>query len=44
MLGKALEVLQQAVATGRIADGKIFVFEIEKTIRIRTGEINNDAL
>lgn len=44
MLEKTLEVLQQAAATGQIGDGKIFVFEIEKTIRIRTGETNNEAL
>ncbi|OZB39030.1 MAG: transcriptional regulator, partial [Alishewanella sp. 34-51-39] len=30
--------------TGRIGDGKIFVFEVERVIRIRTGEEDEDAI
>ncbi|MBI1922872.1 P-II family nitrogen regulator [Candidatus Poribacteria bacterium] len=35
---KVIEAVQQAAATGKIGDGKIFVVPIEETIRIRTGE------
>jgi len=43
-LDSVLEVIMQAAQTGKVGDGKIFVSEIEKTVRIRTGEIDNDAL
>ncbi len=43
-LNTVLEVIMQAAQTGKVGDGKIFVSEIEKTVRIRTGEIDNDAL
>lgn len=39
-----IEAITNAARTGKIGDGKIFVSPIEKTIRIRTGEQNNDAL
>ncbi len=35
---KVVEAVQQAAATGKIGDGKIFVLPIDETIRIRTGE------
>jgi nitrogen regulatory protein P-II 1 len=35
----ALKTIREAAVTGRIGDGKIFVLPVEKTIRIRTGEI-----
>jgi nitrogen regulatory protein P-II 1 len=44
MLDKALEAIQTAAKTGRIGDGKIFVYNVEDAIRIRTGESGNDAL
>ena len=44
MMDKALEAIQQAARTGQIGDGKIFVLPIEKTIRVRTGETDADAL
>ncbi len=34
----------EAARTGKIGDGKIFVSEVEKIIRIRTGEINDEAI
>ncbi len=43
-LDKALEAIKTAAKTGKIGDGKIFVSEIEKTIRIRTDEEDVDAL
>ncbi len=43
-LDTVLDVIMQAAQTGKVGDGKIFVSDIEKTVRIRTGEIDNDAL
>jgi len=40
----ALEKITNAAKTGKIGDGKIFVSDIEKTIRIRTGEEDAEAL
>ena len=39
-----LEAITNAARTGKIGDGKIFVSSVEKTIRIRTGEQDKDAL
>lgn len=39
-----IDVICKAARTGKIGDGKIFVTSIEKTIRIRTGEEDNEAL
>ena len=39
-----IECIQKASATGRIGDGKIFVYDIEKAVRIRTGEQDKAAL
>jgi nitrogen regulatory protein P-II 1/nitrogen regulatory protein P-II 2 len=44
LLEVALEALQQAARTGAVGDGKIFVSPIEQAIRIRTGELDADAL
>jgi len=41
---RALEAIEAAARTGKIGDGKIFVFPIEQVIRIRTGETGADAL
>jgi nitrogen regulatory protein PII len=41
---KALEAIQRAAKTGQIGDGKIFVSPIEHTVRIRTGEEDDNAL
>ncbi len=41
---EAIELIRKAAYTGNIGDGKIFVLPVEKTIRIRTGEINGKAL
>jgi nitrogen regulatory protein P-II 1 len=43
-LNKAIEAIKTSAKTGKIGDGKIFVSEIEKTIRIRTDEEDADAL
>ena len=41
---KAIEAIRNAAQTGRIGDGKIFVYTIEQAIRIRTGEFGDDAV
>jgi len=43
-VGKALEAIKAAAATGKIGDGKIFVLDVEEAIRIRTGETGPAAL
>jgi nitrogen regulatory protein PII len=40
----AVEAIRTAANTGKIGDGKIFVSAIERVVRIRTGEENEDAL
>ena len=40
----AIEAITKAAGTGKIGDGKIFVFELEQAVRIRTGETGPDAL
>ncbi|HJP07869.1 MAG: P-II family nitrogen regulator [Proteobacteria bacterium] len=41
---QAIEAISDAAQTGKIGDGKIFVYEIDQAIRIRTGETGSDAL
>ena len=43
-LDQAVEAIINAANTGKIGDGKIFVAELEKVIRIRTGETGAEAL
>ena len=43
-LNLALKAIKEQAKTGKIGDGKIFVSDIEKTIRIRTDEEDADAL
>ena len=44
LLERAIEAIEKAANTCKIGDGKIFVFELEKVIRIRTGETDAEAL
>jgi nitrogen regulatory protein PII len=44
LLEQVLEALVKAARTGKVGDGKIFVTDIERVIRIRTGETDNAAL
>lgn len=44
MEDQVIEGIQNAANTGRIGDGKIFVYDIDRAIRIRTGETGHDAL
>ncbi|HAE48096.1 MAG TPA: P-II family nitrogen regulator [Tistrella mobilis] len=41
---QAVDAILQAAGTGKIGDGKIFVFDLERVVRIRTGETDKDAL
>ena len=43
-LDKVIETVVSASRTGKIGDGKIFVRDLEKVVRIRTGEMGKDAL
>jgi nitrogen regulatory protein P-II 2 len=43
-LDKTIDAIVGAARTGKIGDGKLFVYELGKVTRIRTGELNNDAL
>jgi nitrogen regulatory protein P-II 2 len=41
---QVVEAIATAANTGRIGDGKIFVYDLSSAVRIRTGETGNDAL
>ena len=44
MLDQVIEAVSTAAKTGKIGDGKIFVFDLEQVVRIRTGETGPEAL
>jgi nitrogen regulatory protein PII len=44
LLDRAIEAITKAAHTGRIGDGKIFVFDVEQVVRIRTGETGEAAI
>ncbi|KKO47192.1 MULTISPECIES: nitrogen regulatory protein P-II [Arsukibacterium] len=44
LVERCVEAIMKTAQTGRIGDGKIFVFEVERVIRIRTGEEDEDAI
>lgn len=44
MVETAIDAICKAAYTGKIGDGKIFTYDLEQVIRIRTGEIGEDAL
>jgi nitrogen regulatory protein P-II 1 len=39
-----VEAVMKAAGTGKIGDGKVFVWDLERVVRIRTGELDGDAL
>lgn len=41
---KVVEAISKAANSGKIGDGKIFVYSLDQVVRIRTGESGNDAL
>jgi nitrogen regulatory protein P-II 2 len=44
LLDRVIDTVENAARTGKIGDGKIFVFDLEQVVRIRTGETGADAL
>jgi nitrogen regulatory protein P-II 2 len=44
LVERAIEAIERAANTGRIGDGKVFVFDLLEVVRIRTGETGADAL
>ena len=44
LVDRAIEAIEKSARTGKIGDGKIFVFELEQVVRIRTGETGAEAL
>ena len=43
-LDAVIDAIVNAAHTGKMGDGKIFVVNVDKAVRIRTGELDNDAL
>ena len=39
-----MSAIRESAQTGRIGDGKIFVYNLDQVVRIRTGEVDGDAL
>jgi nitrogen regulatory protein P-II 1 len=44
MADQVVETITTAARTGKIGDGKIFVLDVEQTVRVRTGETGIDAI
>jgi len=44
MLDQVIEAIEKSANTGKIGDGKIFVYDLQQVVRIRTGETGPEAL
>jgi len=44
LLGETIEAILEAAKTGKIGDGKVFVVDVQETVRIRTGEKGEEAV
>lgn len=44
LVERCIEAISNSAHTGKIGDGKIFVYSVEQAVRIRTGEENEEAL
>ncbi len=44
VVDRLVEAITTSACTGKIGDGKIFVYDLEKAVRIRTGEVDNQAI
>lgn len=44
LLDQVVDAIEKSAATGKIGDGKIFIFNLEQAYRIRTGETGVEAL
>ena len=43
-MDEIVDAISKAAQTGKIGDGKIFVYDLEHVVRIRTGEVDTEAL
>ncbi|MFC4727403.1 P-II family nitrogen regulator [Coralloluteibacterium thermophilus] len=41
---RVVDAILQSASSGKIGDGKVFVYDLERAVRIRTGELDADAL
>ena len=44
VVDQVIEAIEKSASTGKIGDGKIFVYDLEQVVRIRTGETGKEAL
>ena len=44
VLDQVIEAIEKSANTGKIGDGKIFVFDLQQVVRIRTGETGSNAV
>ncbi|MFU2046661.1 nitrogen regulatory protein P-II [Avibacterium gallinarum] len=44
LVDQCIQAIMETAQTGKIGDGKIFVYDVERVIRIRTGEENEEAV
>ena len=44
LLDQVVEAIVETAKTGKIGDGKVFVYPVEQAVRIRTGEQDNEAI
>ena len=44
MVDAAIDAICKSAYTGKIGDGKIFVYELQQVVRVRTGELGEDAI
>jgi len=44
LLERVVDAIQRSANSGKIGDGKIFVWQLDQVVRIRTGELDEDAL
>jgi nitrogen regulatory protein P-II 1 len=44
LLDQVVEAIVETAKTGKIGDGKVFVYSVEQALRIRTGEQDNEAI
>jgi nitrogen regulatory protein P-II 2 len=44
LVDRVIEAIESSARTGKIGDGKIFVYDLEQVVRIRTGETGKEAL
>lgn len=44
LVDKVIEILSETARTGKIGDGKIWAYELDRLVRVRTGERGDDAI